>query len=1243
LTSYAEATIVACSEMRPRLLTFLILGILFASPAAAHAATLLYPNLRTLPPRNLRFDRTDVSADSHGDLHNVLRFSNTVYNAGEGPVEIRATIDPSLNPPSGPAYQRIYDDQGGFVDIPLSGSTLYYHAVHQHYHFDHWGGYELWTKSAYDAWIASGETVGRPDLVGQKTTSCVEDEEFVTSVLAAVWPPAYPPARCLPDSNHLIREGLSPGWGDTYDYYRFEQWIDLGQGTLADGTYVLRSIADPQNLVYESPNKADASREGPADNSAITTFTVSGGQLVDSDPPTGTVTINHVDRSTSTGAVSLDVLGRDDVSGVRSFRVSNDGSTWKSYANTSYDSIPQTISWDLTDPSTGGSTTTGLRTVCVLFQDNSGKWGPQITDTISYDPPAPPPPPTSAYGRAVANDRPIGWWRLGDASGTTAVDQMALNNGTYLSGTTLGQPPLVSTETDKAVAFNGTSGAVRIPAAAAFNVTNAFSLEAWIKPTSLPSSGVFRSVLTKAESYALQFNGPRLEFTVIQSGTRRRLQAPSGVVVAGGTYHVVSTFDGTTQRLYVNGSQVASAALSGSATVTTNPIYVGSWDGSVEFFAGTIDEPAVYGSVLSAAQVRAHYDAASAVTLNAPSGLTASARSTSQVDLNWFDNSIGETGQVLERSTDSSFSSPTAIPLAAGQQSYSNTGLTAGTTYWYRVKAVAGSSSSPYSNVVQVATPAAASYAATVIADHPVSYWHLNETGGTIAGDATVANPGTYEGSPTLGAPSLVGTAPTDSAVGFDGATSDVRVGQAGSLDLTTGITLEAFIRPTSLPPAGTVRTIVAKTGAYSLELNGPTLELSILQLGVGRRLQAPAGTLVTGRTYYVVGTYDGATEQLYVNGVQVASATLSGAADTAMSGLRIGSWDGTQQFFAGTLDEVAVYARALGAAQVSAHFGASQAPLGAPSDLTATPVSSSRIDLSWADNAGAETGETLQRSTDSSFSSPTSIALGANVQSYSDSGLAAGTTYWYRVRAIDASNGSAWSPVASAATQAAPPPSSYASVVGADAPVGWWRLGETSGTTAANQAGGSAGTYAGGVTLDQPSLLATDMVNRAVAFNGSTGRVSVSSSAALQLTNHFSLEAWIKPTSLPSSGAFRTVLTKAESYSLQFNGPRMEFTVIQSGTRRRLQAPSGAIVAGGTYHVVGTFDGSTQRLYVNGTQVASAALTGSATTNANTLYVGSWDGASEFFSGTIDEPAVYNVVLSASQVAAHYRAGTIG
>ncbi len=151
---------------------------------------------------------------------------------------------------------------------------------------------------------------------------------------------------------------------------------------------------------------------------------------------------------------------------------------------------------------------------------------------------------------------------------------------------------------------------------------------------------------------------------------------------------------------------------------------------------------------------------------------------------------------------------------------------------------------------------------------------------------------------------------------------------------------------------------------------------------------------------------------------------------------------------------------------------------------------------------------------------------------------------------------------------------------------------------------------------------------------------MQIASNAAIQATAGVSVEAWIKPSAIAASG-FSSVASKAESYSLQFNSGKMEFTIIQSGTRRRLQAPAGAVAVGGTYHVVGTYDGTTQRLYINGSLAASAALTGAISSNSNALYIGSWNGSSEFFRGTIDEVAVYSTALTATQVTNHWAAGS--
>ncbi len=219
-------------------------------------------------------------------------------------------------------------------------------------------------------------------------------------------------------------------------------------------------------------------------------------------------------------------------------------------------------------------------------------------------------------------------------------------------------------------------------------------------------------------------------------------------------------------------------------------------------------------------------------------------------------------------------------------------------------------------------------------------------------------------------------------------------------------------------------------------------------------------------------------------------------------------------------------------------------------------------------------------------------------------------------------------------------PAPAYTQAVTGDGPVGYWRLDESTGTTAADRTGSNPGQYRNGVMLGAPSLLTSD-ADKAASFSGASQMVVVPSSASLSLPTVVSVEAWIKPGALPTAGGFASIATKPESYSLQFNGPRMEFTIMQGGARRRVQAPLGAVAVGKASYVVGTYDGTTQRLYVDGTQVASTGLTGAITTNGFSFNIGSWNTLGEFFNGDIDEVAVYPGVLSAAQVANHRAAGT--
>lgn len=87
-----------------------------------------------------------------------------------------------------------------------------------------------------------------------------------------------------------------------------------------------------------------------------------------------------------------------------------------------------------------------------------------------------------------------------------------------------------------------------------------------------------------------------------------------------------------------------------------------------------------------------------------------------------------------------------------------------------------------------------------------------------------------------------------------------------------------------------------------------------------------------------------------------------------------------------------------------------------APTALQANPAGSSQINLSWTDNSSNETGFKIERSIDGvNF---TQVALtGAGVVNYSDTGLASGTKYFYRVRATNSAGDSAYTNIANATT----------------------------------------------------------------------------------------------------------------------------------------------------------------------------------------------------------------------------------
>lgn len=217
-------------------------------------------------------------------------------------------------------------------------------------------------------------------------------------------------------------------------------------------------------------------------------------------------------------------------------------------------------------------------------------------------------------------------------------------------------------------------------------------------------------------------------------------------------------------------------------------------------------------------------------------------------------------------------------------------------------------------------------FAQAVLADAPAAYWKLDETSGTTGASQTATNPLTYLNGPTLGAPSLIASDLTGRSMELAGGTSKqhARAVDAANLDFSTALTIEAVVKPRTIPPGAGFASIVSKDG-YVLQFNAGQLELKLRNTtGTTGRYKAPAGAVVAGRAQHIVATWDGATAAIYVNGTAVTSqAAVLGTLVNTTWNLTVGSFDGTTENFDGWIDEVAVYPTALSAARVLAHHQA--------------------------------------------------------------------------------------------------------------------------------------------------------------------------------------------------------------------------------------------------------------------------------------------------------------------------------
>jgi hypothetical protein len=226
------------------------------------------------------------------------------------------------------------------------------------------------------------------------------------------------------------------------------------------------------------------------------------------------------------------------------------------------------------------------------------------------------------YSSEVLADTPIGYWRLGDASGTTMTDSSGnARNGTYANTPTLGTTGLLTSDSDTAVTFaSASSQSASVPDDNSMDGLTNFTVEAWIKPNTVSGTPI---ILSRDGSTSRQFqfrlNAGKLEFIDLATV----VTASSAVTLTTGTvYHVAAVRNGTDIRLYVNGSLTGTPPTSTGAMLSSSRVLEVAVRVGANFFNGVIDEIAVYGSALSATRIAAHYTAGTAVSVTGTLAVT---------------------------------------------------------------------------------------------------------------------------------------------------------------------------------------------------------------------------------------------------------------------------------------------------------------------------------------------------------------------------------------------------------------------------------------------------------------------------------------------------------------------------------------------------------------------------------------------------------------------------------------------
>jgi hypothetical protein len=219
--------------------------------------------------------------------------------------------------------------------------------------------------------------------------------------------------------------------------------------------------------------------------------------------------------------------------------------------------------------------------------------------------------PRPSYSSVVLADHPQGYWRFGEASGTTARDESANHNdGTYLNGPVLGVPGALAGDANTAARLDGVNDYVRVFNSASLGIANTFTAEGWIKRATATKSVDF---IVKDVQITVMNSANANQIWMRKPGVSTIARSAGGFPVDSAYHHIVVTKNASgagTVKFYIDGGAIGTVDVSPGQVIanSTTPLTFGSSANS----QADVDEFAVYDHVLTPAQIQAHYAARSA-------------------------------------------------------------------------------------------------------------------------------------------------------------------------------------------------------------------------------------------------------------------------------------------------------------------------------------------------------------------------------------------------------------------------------------------------------------------------------------------------------------------------------------------------------------------------------------------------------------------------------------------------------